>query len=92
MNGHMILAILTIEVLYPMTFPTSFPALLAISELIDGWNDPIASGNSGMMKKSQNTLRFIANNTRLTTIRKSAIRIICFSEKYFLTYFTSPHW
>lgn len=89
MKGPMILAILTIEVLYPMTFPTSFPALLAISELIDGWNDPIASGKSGMIKKSQKTLRFMANSVRLTAIRKRATCIICLSAKYRLTYFTS---
>lgn len=72
-----------------MTFPTSFPALFAMSELIEGWNDPIARGKSGMIKKSQKTLRFIAKSVRLAVIRRRATRIICFSEKYLLTYLTS---
>ena len=37
---------LIIEVLYPITFHTSFPAFPAMRELIAGWNVPIEIGNN----------------------------------------------
>lgn len=70
MNGHMIHAILIAEVLYPITFPTSFPAFPAMRELMAGWNVHMARGKRAIIGNNRYIFLFIANRNILIIIRR----------------------
>ena len=91
-NGPNIPAMLITEVLYHITFQTSFQAFHAMIEFIAGWKVPIAIGKIVIIQNRRYVFLFIAKSKILMLINNSDIRIICTSGRYFLTYLISPPW